>query len=74
MHMSQSEIDTYDTLQDADYVYGELSDDGMWFSRSLIHYLPFLELEIPPSMVPPSTDDTDSKRSRKLNIPYLTIW
>jgi len=43
--MNPGEIDTLDTQGDSDYVYGQLSDD---------------ELEIPASMVPPNTDDTDT--------------
>jgi hypothetical protein len=28
--MTQGEIDTLDTLEDADYVFGQLSDDGLF--------------------------------------------
>jgi hypothetical protein len=31
--MNEGEIDTYDTLADADYVFGELSDDGVQISQ-----------------------------------------
>lgn len=64
--MTREEIDTLDTLNDEDYVFGQLSDDGKYGQSGVTYDLRILELEIPPSMVPPSTDDTDSKMSEQI--------
>jgi hypothetical protein len=66
--MTSQDLQILDTLGTSDYIKGELSDDGkrsqifiLWLSAYSI-----LELDIPPHMIPPNPDDSDSSSTVSL--------
>ena len=64
--MTRHDLQILDTLETAEYMKGELSDDGQpgFVLRSNVNFLTRrLEIDIPPHMVPPNPDDSDSKFS-----------
>jgi hypothetical protein len=59
--MTRNDIQILDTLDTPEYIKGELSDDGWSLNQVCFNMLrPSLELDIPPHMVPPNPDDSDS--------------
>jgi hypothetical protein len=60
--MTSHDLQILDTLGTSDYINGELSDDGEQYNVFVMVMSIQLdaELDIPPHMVPPNPDDSDS--------------
>ena len=61
--MTRNDILVLDTIDTSEYINGELSDEGA-SSNNISSKTPKLtritELDIPPDMVPPNPDESDS--------------